>query len=204
MKKFTAEKAIDVYKKRLPELNPDFKYQLQEFKEGNMLFEVMERNVWNKATGDSMALKKYYIQNKTKYSWNESADAILISTPDEKTANDVVAQIKKGKSWRQVAAENPSSVQTDSGRYELTQIPAPPNTKFIQGMMTAPVVNENDGTATFVQVIKIYPAKQQRSFEEARGLVINDYQLFLEEKWIEQLKKKYPVKINETVFRAIL
>ena len=71
-------------------------------------------------------------------------------------------------------------------------------------MVTEPLVNENDGTATFVKILRIYPANQQRSFEEARGLVINDYQNFLEEKWIEQLKKKYPVKVNEKVFQSLL
>ncbi|HEX7458434.1 MAG TPA: hypothetical protein VF301_08370, partial [Ginsengibacter sp.] len=126
------------------------------------------------------------------------------SSSNEKIANEVAEQIKKGKSWKQVAEENISQVQTDSGRYELTQIPAKPNTKFVEGIVTEPLVNENDGTATFVKILRIYPANQQRSFEEARGLVINDYQNFLEEKWIEQLKKKYPVKVNEKVFQSLL
>ena len=204
MTKFISKTALDNYKKRLPDFNPEFKYQLQEFKDGNMLFEVMERNVWNKASNDSAGLKKYYAEHKTKYTWNESADAVLISTSNEKTAKDIAEQINKGKSWKQVAEENVSQVQTDSGRYDLTQIPAKPNTKFVEGMITEPLVNENDGTATFVKIVRIYPANQQRNFEEARGLVINDYQNFLEEKWIEQLKKKYPVKVNEKVFQSLL
>ena len=204
MKKFISKTALDNYKKRLPDLNPEFKYQLQEFKDGNLLFEVMERNVWNKASNDSNGLKNYYTQHKAKYTWNESADAVLISSSNKKTANDVAEQIKKGKSWKQVAEENMSQVQTDSGRYDLTQIPAKSNTKFIEGLVTEPLLNENDGTATFVKIIKLYPANQQRNFEEARGLVINDYQIFLEEKWIEQLKKKYPVKVNEKVFQSML
>ena len=118
----------------------------------------------------AQALKNYYAQNKTKYTWNESADAVLISTSSEKTATDIADQIKKGKSWKQVAEENMSQVQTDSGRYDLTQIPAKPNTKFADGMITEPLVNENDGTATFVKIIKMYPANQQRNFDEARGL----------------------------------
>jgi len=204
MNKFISKTALDNYKKRLPDFNPEFKYQLQEFKDGNMLFEVMERNVWNKASNDSTGLKNYYALHKTKYTWNESADAVLISGSNKKTAKDAADQIKKGKSWKQVAEENASQIQTDSGRYELTQIPAKPNTKFVEGMVTEPLVNENDGTATFVKILRIYPANQQRSFEEARGLVINDYQNFLEEKWIEQLKKKYPVKVNEKVFQSLL
>ena len=204
MNKYISTTALENYKKRLPEFNPEFKYQLQEFKDGNMLFEVMEKNVWNKASNDTVGLKSYYNQHKIKYTWNNSADAILISSSNEKIANEVAEQIKKGKSWKQVAEENISQVQTDSGRYELTQIPAKPNTKFVEGMVTEPLVNENDGTATFVKILRIYPANQQRSFEEARGLVINDYQIFLEEKWIEQLKKKYPVKVNEKVFQSLL
>jgi peptidyl-prolyl cis-trans isomerase SurA len=204
MQKFISKTALDNYKKRLPDFNPEFKYHLQEFKDGNMLFEVMERNVWTKASNDSAGLKNYYQQHKTKYTWNESADAVLISSSNEKTATDIAAQIKKGKSWKQVAEENVSQVQTDSGRYDLTQIPAKPNTKFVEGMITEPLVNENDGTATFVKILKLYPANQQRNFDEARGLVINDYQIFLEEKWIEQLKMKYPVKVNEKVFQSLL
>ncbi len=42
-----------------------------------------------------------------------------------------------------------------------------------------------------------------RSFEEARGLVLNDYQQVVEDKWIESLMKKYPVKINESVLNSI-
>lgn len=204
MKKFTAKTALEIFKKRLPDFNPEFKYQLQEFREGNMLFEVMERRVWNKASGDSTGLKNYYQQNKSKYTWGESAEAILVSCSDEKTAKEAIGQIKKGKSWRQVTEENSAKVQADSGRYELIQIPALPGTKFSQHLITTPVVNENDGTATFAYILQLYPSRQQRSFEEARGLVINDYQVFLEDRWIEQLKQKYPVKINENVFKSVL
>jgi peptidyl-prolyl cis-trans isomerase SurA len=204
MNKFISKIALDNYKKRLPDLNPEFKYQLQEFKEGNMLFEVMERNIWTKASNDTTGLKKYYDQHKRKYTWNESADAILLSTSNEKVAADIIQQMKKGKSWKQVVEESGGQVQSDSARYELIQLPVKPNTKFTEGTITEPLVNLNDETATFVMVLKIYPANEPRNFEEARGLVINDYQTFLEEKWIEQLKKKYPVKVNEKVFQSLL
>ena len=204
MQKFISISILDNYRKRLQDYNADFRYQMQEFKDGNMLFEVMERNVWTKASSDSAGLVNYYNQHKNKYIWNESADAILITSATEKIADDAAAQIKKGKDWKKVIAENSAQIQSDSGRYELTQIPVKSKVTFTEGMVTEPLVNAGDGTASFVKILKVYPANQQRNFDEARGLVINDYQNFLEEKWIEQLKKKYPVKVDEKVFQSML
>ena len=61
--KYISATAFDHYRKNLEKYNSDFKYQMQEFKEGNMLFEIMERNVWSKAANDNAGLKKYYNQN---------------------------------------------------------------------------------------------------------------------------------------------
>ena len=55
----------------------------------------------------------------------------------------------------------------------------------------------------FVKVNKIVPS-QQKELNESRGLVTADYQSFLEKEWIEQLKKKYPVTINEKALELII
>ena len=203
MKKYISFTAFENYRKKLEQYNPDFKYQLQEFKDGNMLFEIMERNVWSKASADSAGIVKFFNQNKTKYYWKESADVVLISCANEKIAKLAAEQLKSGKSWHEITGDNSSQVQTDSGRYELTQVPVKLNSTLTAGTVTEPIINSADSTATFVKIIHVYPAHQPRTLEEARGLVINDYQNLLEEKWIEQLKKKYPVKINEKVFQSL-
>lgn len=204
MDSYISAKAFEIYRKRLEYYNPDFKYQLQEFKDGNMLFEVMERKIWSKASADSAGLVRFFNQNKTKYYWKESADVILVSCANEKIAGAAAEQLKTGKDWHELAADNSPQMQTDSGRYELYQVPVKLNSNLSVGTVTEPLVNPADSTASFVKIIRVYPAHQPRSFEEARGLVINDYQNFLEEKWVAQLKTKYPVKINEAVFHSLL
>jgi peptidyl-prolyl cis-trans isomerase SurA len=72
------------------------------------------------------------------------------------------------------------------------------------GALSETVVNPADGNTTFAKLVNHYNAGLQRNFEEARGLVINDYQNALEEKWINELKKKYPVKINDAVVQSLL
>lgn len=43
-----------------------------------------------------------------------------------------------------------------------------------------------------------------KPFEEVRAVVISQYQDKLEKEWVLQLHEKYPVKINEDVFKSIL
>ena len=192
------------YRNRLEDFDPEFKSQLAEFREGNMLFEIMEKNVWGKAASDSAGLLSYYEQYREKYKWEASADAVLFACANENVANTIIKNLNDGQQWNSIEAENPTLVQADSGRFELGQIPVVDRTNFTPGLITRPVINNTDRTAVFAKIITVYNGGEQRKFEDARGLVISDYQNVLEKNWIEKLKEKYPIKINEKAFRAIL
>ena len=92
----------------------------------------------------------------------------------------------------------------DSSRFEWEQIPNLPNLDPQPGMLTAPFAGETDGTASFAYIINVNRQPLQRSFAEARGMLINDYQSVLEEEWNQSLRRKYPVKINEQTLKTIL
>ena len=202
--KFVQVSVLNYHKKHLEEYNPDFKFQMDEFKEGNMLFEIMERNVWGKAINDSAGLLKFYQTHKANFKWAESADVLIFNCSTAKIAEETITALKKGKNWRILAQEKDGALQADSGRYEISQIiGANYASSPAKGAYTAIVTNV-DGSATFVQYVNIYAANQQRSFDEARGLVINEYQQLLEQKWLTELKKKYPVRINENMIREML
>ena len=204
LNKYILTSILEYYRKHLEEYNTDFKYQMQEFKEGNMLFEIMERNVWGKASNDSISLKKYYEAHKSKYQWETSAAILLFNCSDVKVANEAIEALKSGKDWKQITEKSEGKIQSDSGRYELSQLQLPTDKIAAPGFISSPILNSGDNTTSFVKVLQLFPAKQQRSFTEARGLVINEYQNFLEEKWIEELKRKYPIKVNEAIFQSLL
>ena len=202
--KFIAATTLDYYKKHLEEYNTEFRYQMEEFKEGNVLFEIMERNVWGSAANDTAGLLKHYNQNKNKYLWAASADIILFNCSNKITADESREALKNGRNWRTITEEGNTKIQADSGRFELSQVPFVIDAKYKAGTITETVVNTQDENTGFAKIIKIYDAGLQRSFEEAKGLVINDYQNIIEESWINNLKKKYPVKVNDTVFKTLL
>jgi peptidyl-prolyl cis-trans isomerase SurA len=201
--KYLTYAAHAYYKAHMENYNEDFRYQMKEFKEGNMLFEIMERNVWGLANSDSTGLKNYYATNKTKYTWPASADVLIFNCTNEKSAGDAFESMKKGKDWKDIADAHGSSVQVDSGRYELSQLIGADGNMPVANTYS-PILKNQDGTAVFIKYLQAYPAGPQRSFEEAKGLVINDYQNVLEEKWLAQLRKKYPVKVNETALQRLI
>ena len=201
---FVRTKAEDYYRSHLEDFNRDFRVQMNEFKDGNLFFEIMQREVWGKAQTDSAALKEYYDKNKSRYNWKQSADAIIFFCGDEASAKTLYDAIKKNPSaWKSASDAMGEKVVADSSRYEFDQIPNGTKVPVQSGAVTSPVKNNTDGTVSFAYVLKTYPAGLPRAYTDAKGLVISDYQSELEKKWLAQLKKKYPVTINEKVFQQI-
>jgi peptidyl-prolyl cis-trans isomerase SurA len=193
----------DYYQKHLETYSPEYRAQLKEFMEGNLLFEVMERKVWSKSAEDTAGLRNYYLQHKSRYTWEKSADAIVINTSDSLMAIKIRKQIAaRPTAWKKITAATEGNLMADSGRIEWTQIPAKP--AVIKAGLFTPVSVNEDRSASFTYVIKIYPYSTPRNFNDAKGLVMNDYQQEIEEKWIAELKTKYPVTVNEEVLHSIL
>lgn len=202
--KFVSISSIEYYQNHLEEYSDDFRYQMEEFRDGNMLFEIMERNVWSKASADNEGLLDYYNKHKENYTWAASADVLIINCISEKAAEDAKASLNAGMNWKDLATERNYEVQIDSGRYELSQLSGVNEAVFPGKKVYSPVIRNTDGTATFFQYLNGYGPNEQKGFDDARGLVINDYQMVLEQKWLDELKKKYPVKVNDAVFATML
>jgi peptidyl-prolyl cis-trans isomerase SurA len=204
MQEYVNTTGAEYYRNHLSEYSPSFKQQVQEFKEANMLFGIMDVNVWSRANTDTAGLQEYYNKNKSKYQWEPSADALIIVSSNQQVAIEVKQKISPDFSnWRSVIDGYNGTVTADSGRYELSQLPVVDRTNFLPGVATVPVKNDIDGTYTFNYIIKVYKQNEQRNFDDARGMVISDYQQVLEDRWLAQLKKKYPVKVNTAVFNSI-
>jgi peptidyl-prolyl cis-trans isomerase SurA len=204
LEEFIETSAFDYYRQHLEEYNKEFVYQMNEFKEGNLLFEIMQRTIWDPASIDTAGLKKYYTSHKDKYWWESSADAIILTATNDKASEEFRTKMKDNyKDWQKYINTSGGQLQGDSGRFELGQIPVVDRTNFTEGLITANVKNETDNSVAFAYIVKLYPNREIRGFADARGFVINDYQVYLEEQWIAALKKKYPVKINEAVIKSL-
>ncbi len=196
--------AFDYYRNHLENYNADFAYQLNEFKEGNLLFDIMQRKIWDKAAADSAGLQHYYDVHQNDYWWQPGADAIIFSCSSEKAAEDIKHHLQNRiGDWKRAVDSSRGLVQADSGRFELAQLPVKGMESLHAGQFTPSSKNAGDNSVVIAYVLNVYSERSPRSYKDARGFVVNDYQNFLEDQWIAELKQKYPVKVNEAVMKSL-
>lgn len=189
---------------RLTDFSPAYAAQINEFKDGNLLFEIMDKTIWSKASSDLTALKNFHAAKKQQYQWKQSVIAFTITTQNKDIASVIQSDLQNNKSIETIRKLYSEVAFIDSTRQEANALLGVGSGKAKAGFISEIITNDADGTFAFCYVFKVNQDPSTMTFEEARVQVINDYQQMLEEKWIQELKKKYPVSINQTVLNKAL
>ncbi len=204
--KFIDDICIKYEEQHLEDKYPDFKFLMKEYTEGNLLFEVMEKEVWNKASKDTAGLKKFYENHKNNYKWKKRAvvNEYTIHTDNPKLIKKILKYSKKKSHKKLLKKFNKKEklITFLSNKYEIGDKELE-GIEFKVGTMTEPVMNKKKKTVVFKKIVDIIP-ESLKSLDDAKGYIIADYQEFLEDKWIKSLEKEYPVKINEKVFNKMI
>jgi peptidyl-prolyl cis-trans isomerase SurA len=159
----------------------------------------MEKEVWKKASDDSVGQRKFYEQNKQKYAAGERVQVVMYSSTSADAISNLNKLIEKNDSTGIQTALAAKNVRQEEGTFQKNDRPVLAKIEWKVGRYTV----ENSGTHYLVNVKKMVPPGVM-SFEEARTPVISDYQDYLEKTWITKLKKKYPVKINANAKKYVL
>jgi peptidyl-prolyl cis-trans isomerase SurA len=191
---FVEQQINDQLERQIIQKNPDFKILLTEYFEGILLFDVMEREVWKKASEDSIGQLKYFEANTKKYLAGERVRAEIYSANSKELIMALSSNIEKNDTAAIKKALTGKTIRQENGVFQKTDRPALSKINWATGNY----VVEANGIHYYIIVIEIVPPGSM-SFSEARANVITDYQDSLEQSWIATLKKKYPVKINTKV-----
>ena len=134
---FKRNSVMEYYRAHLEEYNEEFKMQMKELKDGNLFFDIMMREVWSNAQSDTAGQRAFYEQNKSKYKWNYSADAVIFYCGDSVTAKSFRNTLVKDKTkWRSVLENYSDKITLDSSRFEITKIPGAQKTTAKAGTIT--------------------------------------------------------------------
>ena len=202
---FSNETTMNYADAHLEDKYPEFKALVQEYKEGIMLFDLMDQEVWDKAVKDTLGLQAFHDRNASKYMWSNRAYATIITVTRSESLPKVKALLDSGIELDSLR----SAIQRDSINYAFVRkgyYQKGDNQYVDQTEWKVGVRNEIPSTVdqtTVIVCIRELRDPEPKTLKEARGLVTSDYQVELEQKWVQALKDKYPVKINEKVLDKV-
>lgn len=200
---FTKELLKDYEIEQLPKKDKEFGDLMLEYYEGLMLFEITNNEVWQKASKDSIGLQEYFNQNRKKYTQRINFSTFQYN--DEKTYKKLI------KLLNQKTAKNLSDssiIKEINAKKELVKL----NTcvcklgenediDFIADQIADDKVELKQNILQNKEKQKVYWIYD--SFTYVKGLVIADYQEVLMDKWIESLRKKYNVEVNQNEWKQL-
>jgi len=203
---FVSQTCLDYEESQLETKKPEFASLMREYRDGILLFELTDRKVWSYALKDSAGLNKFYEGNKNKYMWNERVDAEVFNCSDKKIGQEAYKMALKNKSagdiqLKQNKENAQSKVSVISGKYEKGQYDAVDQTNWVAG--TSALKMLPDSSYQFVRINKVI-VPEPKSLKEAKGFIISDYQEFLEKNWMQELRSKYAIVVNNEVFKALI
>ncbi len=199
---FTAEKLQEYYNNNLENEFSEFADIMTEYRDGLLLFDLMEKEIWQKAKTDTIGLQNFYNSNKSAYRWKKRFEGIIASS----VTKDLVTKTKKALKNKTAIADikkelnkDGKSVMITEGTFDENSDAYPATLAWKEGL--SEVLQKGDYFYV-IEIKKILPAAD-KTFEEAKGKIINDYQQYLESNWVTNLKKDFKIDVNQAAFERV-
>jgi peptidyl-prolyl cis-trans isomerase SurA len=189
----------------LPAKYPAYKALVQEYHDGIILYEIMQDQVWNKAVKDTAGLRAFFMENRSKYVWSQRLDATVYECKDEHVAVQVYGMLVSADTITSkevlevINKDSELNLKVRMNKFEVAQTPYLQDRNFTPGLNP---VYSMDGKWYVVKVAAVL-APAPKEFNEAKGLATSDFQAFLEKKWLEALRLKHKIVINEDALYQI-
>ena len=189
----------------LPAKYPAYKALVQEYHDGIILYEIMQDQVWNKAVKDTAGLRAFFMENRSKYVWSQRLDATIYECKDEHVAVQVYGMLVSADTVTSkevldvINKDSELNLKVRMNKFEVAQTPYLKDRNFTQGLNP---VYSMDGKWYVVKVSAVL-APGPKEFNEAKGMATSDFQSYLEKKWLEALRLKHKIVINEDVLYQI-
>ena len=183
--------------------NEDYAHIVSEYRDGLLLFDLMETTIWNTAKTDSIGIQEFFESHKSNYKKSKRVDAVVASSAKSKTLKKVSKLLSKNMPLEEIKSlvnsnDNVNVIFT-SAIMDKTHQALPKDFNFVKGLSK---IKKHNDAFVVVQVKDVLP-EEQKTFEEAKGSVISDYQNNKESNWLKGLSAKYNIVINQEVLSKV-
>jgi len=200
---FIENKILEVENSRLEEKHPEYMYLLKEYHDGMLLFEITDQKIWSKAVIDSVGLKKFYDDHRKNYMWDERWSGSLYKCPNEliyEKVSKIVSKKSFGRKINNKVILTQFNSETEVLKIETGVFEKGEN-EIVDYLIWDKKMNIDNAQNIFYKGVRLKP--EYKKFDNCKGHVISDYQDFLDKKWIEVLREKYSIQVDENVLSTI-
>jgi peptidyl-prolyl cis-trans isomerase SurA len=200
---FVDESLIKYENALLEEKYPEFKALMKEYRDGILLFDLTDQNVWSKAVRDTAGLQAFYMATKNNYMWGQRVEASIytVKTPAaaQKVKNFIKSGLKDEDILKEINSDSAKLLKIESAKYSRK------DNHFIDTVTWTPGISKDiqvkDGIV-FINIKRVIKP-EPKQLNEARGLITADYQNYLEKEWIRYLRSRYPLVVSKEVYAKI-
>lgn len=204
---YTTDQILDMETERLCTDNMELRYLVKEYHDGLLLYELCSTQIWEPAKTDTLGLENYFNQNKKNYAWDIPHFSGMVfyckEKADVKLVKKLLKKEKDDAKWITVVREhfNKDSVMVRMDK-RLFAKGDNNNVDAIVFKVKGTEVKPLEGFSHIGYVGKVLK-KGPEKWTEVGAKVVQDYQKAQEDKFVEELRKKYPVVIYEDVLSTV-
>lgn len=202
----TKERVMELRADSLSATDLSMRYLIKEYHDGLLLYEVSNQHVWEKAAKDEQALASYFKKNKAKYKWDQPrfkgmAYHVKVQSDVKAVANCV--KKLKFEDWNEALRKTFNNdsiirIRVEKGLFKQGDNALIDRDIFKQKDAKVDSVKGYPIDATYGKLIK-----SPQEYTDVRGLVTADLQDELERLWVEDLRRKYSVSVNQEVLKTV-
>lgn len=187
---------------RLEREEPDYRNLYHEYVDGSLLYEISVQKIWDKAAKDTEGLKQYFADHRENYRWSEPhAKGYLVQAVNDSIANEVrkLASVTGSDS----IVNKVRKAFTGKASIEKVLVEKGANAMVDNLLFNGPETKPAKKGMEKYFMIEPRVINEPEEYTDVRGLVTSDYQNEFQNAWEEELRKKYPVKVNQKVLKSV-
>ncbi len=190
---FVGKILMDTEDSLLQAENPEYKALVEEYREGMLLFSIMEKEIWNRASEDTLGQRQYYEKIKDRYRVGQRVKARVFSTEEQALRDHMLYRLSLGDS---ISGDDLRQFKSVRGfkTYKRGEMAVVDSVDWTVGAHQT----DAGGMYYLVEVKDLLPPGRAE-LDEVRAQVISDYQDYLEGQWVGQLKMKYNIRVDSRV-----
>ena len=206
----TAEAVMNTKADSLSAVDSEMKYLIQEYHDGLLLYEISNREVWDKAAKDEAGLAAYFKNHKKDYSWTEphyKGIAYHVKTKDDVKAVKNCVKKLPFEQWAEALRQtfNPDSViriRVEKGLFKAG------DNRVVDSLVfkITPDSKATPAKMADYPIDAVYGKKLKKGpedYTDVRGQVTADYQDMLEKAWVSELRRRYSYTVNQEVLKTV-